>query len=312
MEHTKKRALVISGGGCKGAWGGGIAQGLYDLENARWDSYYGTSTGSLLIPSIAIGDFEKLKKAYTTINTDDIFSINPFNRRGNINILNTLWRLIRRKKSLGKAKKLKKKIKSLLSVKDYNQLLEKEIKLCCNVTNFKNGKLQYIYNYDYKHCDYIDYTLASSSVPVVFAPVKINDGYFFDGGVMENVPIQRAIEDGADEIDIIIHSPGEFTDINWKPNNMFDVATRTLQLMLRKTMKKDVIIAQLMANKDVRLNFYYTPRILTKNVLDFNSEKMEEWWNEAYNSLKFNKSFIKDSYMLKTGKGKSKKIKSTT
>lgn len=310
-ETIKKRALVISGGGSKGAWGGGIAHGLYDLENARWVAYYGTSTGSLLITLVALEDFQKLKKAYTSVNTNNIFSVNPFNKKGKINIWNAIWRLIRRKTSLGEAKKLKKKIKSMFSVREYNKLIENGIKLCCNVTNYKNGKIVYIYNHDYDYCDYVDYTLASSSVPIAFKPLKTDKGIFLDGGVMENIPIQKAIEDGADEIDIIIHSPENYTDSGWRPDNMLDVASRTLELMQRQTAKSDVVIAKLMAQKDIRLNFYYTPRVLTKNVLDFDPVIMSAWWEEGYNSLKFTKEIVKESYLLKRGKGKARKIKST-
>ena len=48
------RALVISGGGSKGAFAGGVAQYLIEQDKGReYDMFLGTSTGSLL--SISFG-----------------------------------------------------------------------------------------------------------------------------------------------------------------------------------------------------------------------------------------------------------------
>ena len=48
------RALVISGGGSKGAFAGGVAEYLIDKMNNDYDIYIGTSTGSLLVTHLAL------------------------------------------------------------------------------------------------------------------------------------------------------------------------------------------------------------------------------------------------------------------
>ena len=82
------RALVISGGGNKGAFAGGVAEYLIRELKQHYDLFLGTSTGSLLIPLLAIGKIEKIKNVFTTVNPEDIFSINPFKmvkgKNGNI------------------------------------------------------------------------------------------------------------------------------------------------------------------------------------------------------------------------------------
>lgn len=72
------RAMVISGGGSKGAFAGGVAQFLIDEMKFSYDIFVGTSTGSLLIPHLALNKVEKIKKVYTTISVKDIFSSSPF------------------------------------------------------------------------------------------------------------------------------------------------------------------------------------------------------------------------------------------
>ena len=48
-----KKALVISGGGSKGAFAGGVAQYLIEESKQEYDLLFGTSTGSLLISHLA-------------------------------------------------------------------------------------------------------------------------------------------------------------------------------------------------------------------------------------------------------------------
>ncbi|MDA8758559.1 patatin-like phospholipase family protein, partial [Flavobacteriaceae bacterium] len=43
------RALVISGGGSKGAFAGGVAEHLIRVKKKKYDLFLGCSTGSLLI-----------------------------------------------------------------------------------------------------------------------------------------------------------------------------------------------------------------------------------------------------------------------
>lgn len=74
-----KKALVISGGGSKGAFAGGVAQYLMKKENRTYDLFLGTSTGSLMVSHLALGMLDELKDLYTNVNQETIFSNNPFN-----------------------------------------------------------------------------------------------------------------------------------------------------------------------------------------------------------------------------------------
>jgi predicted patatin/cPLA2 family phospholipase len=72
------RALVISGGGSKGAFAGGIAQYLMVDAKQQYDLFLGTSTGSLLVSHLAAGELPQIKKAFTGVTQDAIFSNNSF------------------------------------------------------------------------------------------------------------------------------------------------------------------------------------------------------------------------------------------
>ena len=53
--------------------------------------------------------------------------------------------------------------------------------------------------------------LASTAIPAIFPPVEIDGERFIDGGVVNNVPIRRAIESGATRIVVLLCGPPVYT-----------------------------------------------------------------------------------------------------
>jgi len=197
------KSLVVSGGGSKGAFGGGVAQYLIEEEKKEYDLLIGTSTGSLLVPFIAIKKMDILKEAYTTVTQKDIFKINPFKVKSNFK--NILWNiLINRKKAFGDASNLKKLIKRFMSEKDYRKIKDSGREVICTTTNLTLGVPEYKSTKEYGYKDFCDWILASATVPP-FMEVVEKDGYqYADGAILEHAAIQEAINRGAKEIDVII------------------------------------------------------------------------------------------------------------
>ena len=123
------KALVISGGGSKGAFAGGVAQYLIEDLQREYDMYYGTSTGSLLVSHLALQKVEKIKEIYTSVNQNSIFSNCPFVIKkkfgedvieiNHFNVLKNFWR---GSKTFGESKNLKKLIKKVLTEEEFNIL----------------------------------------------------------------------------------------------------------------------------------------------------------------------------------------------
>ena len=61
------RALVISGGGSKGAFAGGVAEYLIREQKRSYDLYLGSSTGSLLVSHLALNKIDKIKRGFTSV-----------------------------------------------------------------------------------------------------------------------------------------------------------------------------------------------------------------------------------------------------
>src|ERR1700712_3390536 len=79
-----KRALVVSGGGSKGAFAVGVIKKLKNLyPYLQFDIYVGTSAGSLVVTFASVEQYDLLEEVYTTVKTTDIFT--QFNIADRIN-----------------------------------------------------------------------------------------------------------------------------------------------------------------------------------------------------------------------------------
>ncbi len=69
-----KTALVLSGGGSRGAYEIGVYQALLDMD-VKVDMVVGTSIGAMNAYIIAQGKFEVAKKLWLTLRTEDVFDM---------------------------------------------------------------------------------------------------------------------------------------------------------------------------------------------------------------------------------------------
>ena len=79
--------------------------------------------------------------------------------------------------------------------------------------------------------------LASTAIPGIFPMVRVNDREHLDGGVVENTPLNIAVDDGAKEIlAISLMAGGEYEG---PPTGFAELIARTLQLSLHHQMLSD-------------------------------------------------------------------------
>ncbi len=309
MKKTNsKKALIISGGGSLGAWGGGIIQGLYDFENKKYDLFVGTSTGSLLSPLSSIKEMVRLKEAYTNVTQKDIFNINPFNKKGKINFINFIIRatkniFTKNNITLGESLNLRNTIKKIFKVEDFNRIKEEQKEVYACVVNLTTGNSEYKSSNDCNYEDFIDWLWVSACAPVFMSILKKDGFEYVDGGIVEHIPIQKAIDEDVTEIDVIVHRPKKYEDNKvYKSKNILNLFTRVTEVMHREISRDDISIAKLEAKeKDVKITVYYTPYKLTDNSLMFDKKIMEEWWDMAYKSIKDKETHVNQYILKKSG-----------
>jgi len=288
------RALVISGGGSKGAFAGGVAEYLIKDAKHEYDILVGTSTGSLMVSHLALNMVESLKELYTNICPCDIFSNNPFKVKKqngqltiSINHFNTLISFLKRNKSFGESENLRKLIKNNVTKDMYNRIKAMHKEVVVTVSNITLNRIEYKRLKDCSYDDFCDWIWASSNYAPFMSVLTKNNFEYVDGGFGTLIPIKKAIDLGATIVDVIILET-EMPQFNrLQTKNPFELLTTLFGFMLENVAKQNVTIGKLEAKyKGVCLHFYYTPSVLTTNALIFDKKKMTKWWKQGYKFAK--------------------------
>ncbi len=284
------RALVISGGGSKGAFAGGVAQFLIQESGKKYDLFVGTSTGSLLISHLALGKLDKIKEIYSNVNQKSIFNSCPFlikRKYGvdeiSINHWNVLRNFMKGKKTFGESENLRELIENSLTIEEFQLLKQSSPDVVITVSNLSLNQVEYKSLKEYSYEDFCDWIWISSNYTPFMSLVRKNGCEYADGGLGSIVPIEEAIRRGATEVDVVVlHT--EVTYYNRMPSrNPFELLTTMMSFILDRIESQNIRIGKLVANQhDAIINLYYTPTILTTNSLIFDKDKMTLWWKRGY------------------------------
>ena len=196
-----KRALVLCGGGSRGAYQIGAWQALEEL-GVSINGVYGTSIGALNAVLVARGDVENARKLWLnialnkimTVEDQDDFAIDRMvsNKRDVIPFL------------VENAKRLRMDITPLEQLVR-EQCDEPRIRargLQLGVMTFKAPQMQGcpMYLRDMKPGTLPDWVIASASCFPIFPAKHIDAQRYIDGGYCDNLPLDMALNDGMDEI----------------------------------------------------------------------------------------------------------------
>ena len=290
------RALVISGGGSKGAFAGGIAEYLIRDLKRDYQILIGTSTGSLLVPQLAISHIDEIKHAYTNVSQRDIYSICPFivkkdkdgNYHSRINHFNTLKMFLKGRRTFGDHSALLKTIRNTVSTREFELIKSSGKKVIATVSNLSLNIVEHKYLADYSYEDFTEWMWASTSFVPFMGIVEKNGYEYADGGFGSLVPIEEAINAGAKTIDVIILNPKYAMPQKKKTQNAFDVLLRTLDFMHHRIGRHDIYIGHLQSvyDQEIHVNFVFAPRVLTEYSFLFSPPQMKRWWQEGYEYAK--------------------------
>lgn len=104
---------------------------------------------------------------------------------------------------------------------DFKNLEDSPLPFHIAVANLNKGKVEY------KNSGSLGKTvLASSSIPVLFAPVEIDGHYYVDGGLMDNIPIEP-IKNDCEQIIVVNIAP---LNPREKFKNLIQIASRTFYM----------------------------------------------------------------------------------
>ena len=196
-----KRALVFNGGGSRGAYEIGAWQALEEL-GVRFDGIYGTSIGALNAALTAQGDLDRAMRIWDSITISQIMAVEDEEDFA-------IERMVSRKRDVlpflvENAKHLRMDITPLEKLVR-EEIDEAKIRASgkeLGVMTFRPMQLQAVPMRlkDMKPGQLGDWVIASASCFPIFPARHIDGQIYIDGGYYDNLPIDMALEDGAEEI----------------------------------------------------------------------------------------------------------------
>lgn len=186
-----KRALVLSGGGAKGSYQLGVYKALKRL-GIKIDIITGTSIGSINGALFVSGDYLKAKRLWLNVSTDNLFDYGFDNKK---DVQKLAKEII-----LNKGLKFDKAEKFLNKILDEKKIRKSKIDYGLVTVNLKSMVPKMLTKEQIPNGKLISYIIASSTCFPAIEMKEIDGEYYIDGGYYDNLPINLAIDMGADEI----------------------------------------------------------------------------------------------------------------
>ena len=216
------KAIVLSGGGSKGSYQIGVWKALRKLH-IKYDIVTGTSVGALNGALMVQNKFHKAIKLWSKINMELLFGDEATNSTKIKDVLN-MYRINFFKNGGMDVKILEDVIDKYI---DKDTFYNSKIDFGLVAVNLSGKKVVQMKKKDIPKDKLTDYLMASASCYPAFQKKDIDGNKFIDGGIFDNMPINLAIDLGADSIIAVdLCAPGvkarpkkHVDTITIKPNN---------------------------------------------------------------------------------------------
>jgi predicted acylesterase/phospholipase RssA len=253
------------------------------------DIISGVSSGALLTLPIAMGKWDELKQLVTTITLEHIFDNPPVNKKGKIT-LKSIWRILIGEPSFGTQNNLRKTLSNLITQNDFDKYINgKYPKVFIGVTNFNSGEFELINIQDLSYEEYLDYTVASTSIPFAVEGVEIKDKFYFDGGVYHHTCTTEIIRKYKSKIShcITVFSRPRNMNLSYDLFNQIDITQVAKQYenistayasIVDQTVEKELCTQYKIKNMQV-----FCPSVM-KSLYDVDPIRLKELYLRSYNS----------------------------
>ncbi len=188
-------AVIDAGGGLRGIYTAGVFDRCLD-DDIYFDLCIGVSAGSANISTFLSKQKLRTYRFYHDYSQrKEYMSLGNFIRKGSYLDLDYIYSVLTNSDGEDPI--------------DYPQLAKYEGQLLIPATEAETGKAHYFTKDDLSQDNYKVFC-ASSAIPFVCKPVEINGKKYMDGGVAVPVPLEKALEMGAEKIVFALSKPKDF------------------------------------------------------------------------------------------------------
>ena len=194
-----RTGFVLAGGGSRGAAQIGMLSALVD-RGITADAVYGSSVGAVnaagFVADPTAEGVARLADVWRSLTSEDVF---PHGR------VPAPWRFLQQRESVHPSDGLRRIVEQGGGIQNFE---EARIRFEVVATSLADGRPKW-----FSAGPAVDPILASSALPALLPPVRIDGQVFIDGGVVDNVPISRAMEQGCNRIFVLLCGPLHYAPV---------------------------------------------------------------------------------------------------
>src|SRR4030095_15398384 len=231
-------AIVLSGGGAKGAFQVGALKALISDKKVNFETAVGTSTGAIQAAAVAQNDIPALVKFWTDLKgPDDVYK-----SRGD-----KLFSIITGRPSLYNTKPLQELLKDAINEQ---KIKASGKKLRIRVVNITTGQAITVAE---NANDLADWVYASCAMPFVFPPQESKspegvEEQWVDGGVRDVTPLDVAFLERPRAILVVRASATPKPDQPKKYNDLIQIGLRAVDILSNEVSENDLKNVNLINN----------------------------------------------------------------
>jgi predicted patatin/cPLA2 family phospholipase len=187
-----KTGVIDVGGGLRGIYGAGVLDRCLD-DGVRFDCCIGVSAGSANIASYLAGQKGRNYPFYYDYPLrPQYMSAERFVREGNYLSLDYIYGTLSNHDGENPL--------------DFDAMMANPAAFLVEATRAEDGSAHYFTKQDFAQDDYRP-LMASCCIPVVNRPYELGGVCYYDGGVAEPVPLQKAFDEGCERVVVILTKP---------------------------------------------------------------------------------------------------------
>lgn len=189
---TNRTAMIDVGGGFRAIYGAGVMDRMME-DHVHVDHCYGVSAGSANMVSYISGQHGRSHTFYTQYAfRKEYASFDSYIKNHNYANLDYVYGTLSNHDGENPV--------------DYEAFEKNPTGFTVVACNADDGSTKYFDKSDVSY-DNFDIMKASSAVPVACEPYVIDGVPYYDGGIADPIPVQKAIDDGYDRIVVILTRP---------------------------------------------------------------------------------------------------------
>jgi NTE family protein len=258
-------ALVLSGGGAKGAYEAGVAATFVE-RGLPIRLVAGSSAGALNAAMVASGRADRLEAMWRTVTREQVYSLRaPLFFAGFLPGWLTMLALSETS-SLFDPAPLRDLITASL---DFDRIRASRVRLLVTATDLARREKRVFDNRSVT----VDALMAASAVPGLFPPVEVDGALLVDGGLTGRAPVLEALEADASLARVVVVMSYAPAERGAEPTTMRVALEESFELIMVHQIRRDTELARLrFPGVDVQLLTPSAPLLLRP--LDFDPDAM--------------------------------------